>query len=310
MVDMPFVSVVTPSYNSAKFILEAIESVRQQNYPSIEHIIMDGASTDGTQEILRQYPDLIWVSEPDRGQSHALNKNFRRAQGEIIGWLNADDSYNPEAVRVVVNFFQQHPDVDVVYSDCQFIDENGNKIRHSKSQLFDLESFLLNNYIKQPTVFMRKRVLDTVGGVDENLHYVMDKELWLRVGTKFQMRYLPEKSLANFRLCAGTKSFEQSPKFHLEWLGVLERVFQEPPFSEFNPSLKKAAFRKTRGSYHLANFRLAQKERNVSAMRRDLFKAIFCDWTLLLNRGIWYYAADTFFGQQSAEKMKKIVKRE
>src|SRR5512137_1476425 len=120
--EYPLVSVVTPSYNAMPYIKDTIESINNQDYPAIEHIIMDGNSTDGTQELLRQYPNLIWVSEPDRGQSHALNKAFKLVHGDIIGWLNADDTYQPGAIATAVKNLSENPEYDLVYSDLQIID--------------------------------------------------------------------------------------------------------------------------------------------------------------------------------------------
>lgn len=303
----PLVSVVTPCYNGMPYIVENIESVLMQDYPEVEHLVVDGASTDGTIEVLKQYPHLRWLSEPDRGQSHALNKGFRLVRGAIIGWLNADDTYNPGAIRSAVEYFQNHPEVAVVYSDCQIIDEHGKPLRFSKSQPFLLETFLLNNYIRQPTVFMRKQVLESIGGVDEDLHFVMDRELWLRVGLRrFDMHYIQGQTFANFRLCKGTKSFEYSPQFHLEWIDVLKRFTNDRLLDEIGRPVINAAFRKARAGYCLARMRVAQKARDRGAMTRFLLLAASYDWNVIINRGFWYLVTEAILGKHLAETLRKF----
>ena len=193
-----------------------------QDYPAVEHIIIDGASVDGTLEIIKEYPHLTWLSEPDRGQSHALNKGFRMAQGEIIGWLNADDTYRPGAISKAVKCFQTNPQFDILYTDVQVIDENDQPIRLAKAEPFSLERLLISNIIKQPTVFMRRKVLDRLGGVNEKLNFVMDREFWLRAGMLFNLQYIPDEIFANFRYCKGTKSHESVLDFHREWIDVLD----------------------------------------------------------------------------------------
>ena len=134
----PKITIVTPSYNQASFIEEALLSVQKQNYPSVEHIVIDGASTDGTVEILKRYGNLSgwehlrWISEPDQGQSDALNKGFRMATGEIIGWLNSDDRYRANCFSYVASAFGQTPDTDVLYGDCTWIDALGNCLQIRK----------------------------------------------------------------------------------------------------------------------------------------------------------------------------------
>ena len=294
--NLPLVSIVTPSYNSFPYIQETVESVQMQDYPHIEHIVIDGGSTDGTVEFLQEQPDIIWVSEPDRGQSHALNKGFRRARGEIIGWLNADDTYQPGAVSTAVQFLLAHEEVDLVYSDLQIIDENSQPVGVTKAQPFDLNTFIFSNYINQPTVFMLRRVIEKLRGVDENLHYTMDRELWLRAGLVFNMRYLQDQVLANFRLCRGTKSFEQTPGFPVEWLNVMERAFQTPSFSKVPQATKRRALQKTKAQYHVANMILAIEQRDRKIMFRHLIHATTHDPHLITNRGTWLFVGKGLLG--------------
>lgn len=294
--EFPLVSVVTPSYNAMPYIKDNVESIQSQEYHNIEHIVIDGGSTDGTVEFLQSQPHLVWVSEPDCGQSHALNKGFRRARGEIIGWLNADDSYQPGSVTTAVRYLMDHQDVYLIYSDLQIIDEDSQPVGITKAQPFDLNTFIFSNYINQPTVFMRRRIIEKLGGVDENLHYTMDRELWLRAGLVFNMRYLQDQVLANFRLCRGTKSFEQTPGFQVEWLNVMERAFQTPSFSKVPQSTKRRALQKTKAQYHVANMIQAIEQHDRKIMFRHLIRATIHDPRLIINRGTWLFAGKGLLG--------------
>ena len=130
MTDVPLVSIITPSYNQARYIEATMQSVFMHDYPRIEYIIVDGGSTDGTVDIIRKYENKLawWVSEKDKGQTDAINKGFARATGDILAWINSDDTYEPGAVSAAVQFLQEHPKVGMVYGDCNFINESGKVI--------------------------------------------------------------------------------------------------------------------------------------------------------------------------------------
>jgi glycosyltransferase involved in cell wall biosynthesis len=306
---LPFVSIVTPSYNAAAYLRATIESVLRQGYPRFEHLVMDGGSTDGTMEILRCYPHLVWVSEKDRGQSHALNKGFQRAKGEIIGWLNADDTYEPNAILTAVQYFQGNPGIDMVCSDVNIINESGAKVGVSRSKPFDVLELLTSNPVKQPTVFMRRRVIDELVGVDEQYHYVMDHELWLRAGTAgFKMHYLQGITLANFRLCEGTKSFEAAPEFSQEWHHVLKKAFQSPFFEKVPESAKEMALDQTQSSFHLARMLEAVDNRNRRVMITSLVKAISSNKKLIWNAGTWKFLCLGLLGLKR-EKLRRFRKQ-
>jgi glycosyltransferase involved in cell wall biosynthesis len=187
----PLVSIVTPSLDQARFLREAIESVRAQTYPRIEHVVVDGGSTDGTLDILGEYDDLRWVSEPDRGQSHALNKGFALAGGEILGWLNADDAYEPLAVEQAVAAIAE-TGAALVYADVTRVNDDGVDPRRIGSRPeFDLWTELnLGCGIFSPSVFFTRAAYEAVGGVDESLHLTMDYDLWLKLGGRFEVRHV------------------------------------------------------------------------------------------------------------------------
>lgn len=303
---LPFVSIVTPSYNSMPYLEENIRSVLNQSYPDIEHIIIDGGSTDGSIDILKSYSHLNWVSEKDNGQSHALNKGFRRATGEIIGWLNSDDTYNPGAIESTVVFFYENPDIDLLFTDINIIDGNSKIIGLSKGGEFDLQRILTFNMIKQPSLFMRRNVIDELSGVNEELHYVMDQELWLRAGIKgFKFFYLKEAEFANFRLIPGTKSFESATLFNTEWHNVVTNYLTQPCFHFLNPAEKKRIKNQTKASIYVSNMVKSLNERNKHKMFSNFLKSIKTNPTILINSGIWKFLIYGMVGQEN-DKLHKF----
>ncbi len=204
----PLVSIVTPSLNQARYVRQAIESVRTQDYPRIEHIVVDGGSTDGTIEILGEYDDLQWTSAPDRGQSHALNKGFELARGEVYGWLNADDAYLPGAIAAGVRALEQ-TGVGLVYADVERVNDDGLNPRRIRSRPdWDLWTEAnLGCGIYSPSVFFTRTAYDAVGPLDESLHLTMDYDLWLRIGKRFGAHHVDEMwSLQRLHAAAKTNT--------------------------------------------------------------------------------------------------------
>jgi glycosyltransferase involved in cell wall biosynthesis len=192
---LPLVTIVTPSYNQGHFIQETIESVLSQDYPNVEYIVMDGASKDDTAEVCSRYLDrLTFISEKDRGQSHAINKGFQLARGEIVAWLNSDDIFLPGAIAAAVEAFRRRPEAGVVYGEGYQIDREGKIIsRFASTQRFDLWRFLnVSDFILQQTAFFRRDVFDRVGWIDESLNYGMDWEILMRIGLEYPMEYIEE----------------------------------------------------------------------------------------------------------------------
>jgi glycosyltransferase involved in cell wall biosynthesis len=219
---MSLVSIVTPSLNQGRYLREAIESVRAQTHSPIEHIVVDGGSTDGTLDILAEYGDDVhWVSEPDRGQSHALNKGFALASGDILGWLNADDAYEPSAVADAVPALAG---AGLVYADVIRVDDDGENPRRVRSRpTFDLWTELnLGCGIYSPAVFFTREALDAVGPLDESLHLTMDYDLWVRIGTRFPVRHI-DAVWATQRLHGEAKSILRYDDFWPERLTVSRR---------------------------------------------------------------------------------------
>lgn len=231
---MPLVSVITPSFNKGPYIEETIESVRNQTYNNIEHIVIDAGSTDETIPVLKKYEDqLQWVSEPDRGQSDAINKGWRMAKGDIIAYLNADDTYLPDAVESVVTFFEENPDVQMVYGDGIITNERGENPRIIKCGELNLNSLAFcRNNIFQPSVFLRKEVFNTIGDVDVNLHLAMDLDYWLRVALVYKTGYI-QKPLSVAKIYPDAKSSAMLVGYVTEFEYILGKLFSNPLLPEW-----------------------------------------------------------------------------
>jgi len=206
---LPVISVVTPSYNQAQFLEAALRSVLDQDYPALEYLVVDGGSNDGSPEIIRRYAARLdwWVSEPDGGQSEAINKGLRRARGEILAWLNSDDCYLPGALQRVAEYFTLHPEVDCLYGDLQVMDPSGQLLFTRKCIPYDYSVALYSGcMVPQPAFFFRRRVLERVGYLDESLHYSMDVDFFIRIGRARLVIHALPVALAGFRLQPGSKT--------------------------------------------------------------------------------------------------------
>ena len=193
--NQPLVTVVTPSYNQGRFIRATIESVLSQDYPAVEYIIMDGGSTDETAAVASEYSSRVtFVSERDRGQSHAINKGFRQARGEVLAWINSDDILLDGAVTKAVKAYREDGHAGAVYGEGYLMDEAGHlTARFPYTQPFDLWRLThLSDYILQQSAFFRKDAVAEVGWLREHLHYTMDWDLLIRIGKRYPLRRIPE----------------------------------------------------------------------------------------------------------------------
>lgn len=214
------ISLVTPSYNQAKFLEDCLLSVKTQAYPNVEHIVMDGGSNDGSVEILKAYSaragweHLQWKSEPDKGQSDALNKALNVARGDIVGWLNADDRYRPSCFETVVRGFEKYPDADILYGDYTYIDESGRvwKLRREIEYNWFILHYLHMLYIPTPSSFYRRRIFEEGNGIDTKFDYAMDYEFVVRLAHEgYRFRHIPAL-LADFRLHPASKTGAHADK--------------------------------------------------------------------------------------------------
>ena len=223
--EQPLVSIITPSYNQANFLEETIRSVLDQGYPNLEYIIVDGGSTDGSLEIIQKYADRLawWVSEPDQGQTDAINKGFSQAKGEILAWLNSDDTYLPAAVAEAVGYLQAHPEIGTVYGDANLIDDEGNVIGKFPAKQTDNRR-LMRGYVHVPqqATFFRAELWRKVGPLDPTFFFAMDYDLWVRLSQHAPLKYY-SRLWANFRLHGGAKSIEADDRCWPEMVRVHRR---------------------------------------------------------------------------------------
>lgn len=271
MSESPLVSIVTPSFNQARYIEATIQSVLMQEYPRIEYIIVDGGSTDGTVEIIKKYAAMgsgsvavapwrhslpdgpqsaglhkinWWVSEKDKGQTDAINKGFARAAGDILAWINSDDTYEPGAVAAAVNYLAEHPEVGMVYGDCNFIDEQGIVIGKFASRQTDYKK-LRRGYvhIPQQTMFFHANYWKELGPLDPSFYFAMDYDLWVRIAKHAPIHYLPGQTWANFRIHTSSKTNINDERGWKEML----RVHYRDNGSFFAPIVAKYYLRKVIG---------------------------------------------------------------
>ena len=228
MADKLRISIVTPSYNQADFIERTIDSVlSQQGDFELDYRVIDGASTDGTVDILRRYGDrFAWTSEPDAGQVDAINKGLRAATGDVVAWLNSDDVLVPGALAQVARRFQEDPALEWLHGRCDIIDADDQPLRswislykHLRAKRHSLENLLTENYVSQMTAFWKRRLHDEIGYLDPNLKLAFDYDLWLRLASRTAPAYVPT-TLARFRWYPTSKSGAQFERQFREDLEV------------------------------------------------------------------------------------------
>lgn len=221
------ITIITPSFNQADFLEATIKSVLNQNYPQLEYLIFDGGSTDGTLKILKKYSHkLKWVSEPDRGQSHAINKGWKKATGEIIGYLNSDDLLQPDSLATIAKFFQKNPNAKWAYGGYRAIDEKSRHLKTYPTPKWNQEKFLCYDFIAQQSTFFRVEFAKKIGLFDEKQHLVMDYDYFLRaarLATPGQIN----KILSDFRLHQNAKS-SQFVFRHLKETLQLVKKYSQP----------------------------------------------------------------------------------
>ncbi|HSG44973.1 MAG TPA: glycosyltransferase family 2 protein, partial [Anaerolineales bacterium] len=211
------------------YLEQTLRSVIGQDHPSIEYIVIDGGSTDGSVDMIKRYEDKLayWVSEKDSGQAEAINKGLARANGDIVAWINSDDFYFPGAIASAVKAFETHPEAGMVYGDTVAVDENGEAIHFPNYAQWDLKNLLTFNIIGQPAVFMRRDVLLKAGFLDPSFHFLLDHQLWIRMAAHAPMVYFPER-LAAGRFHESAKNVAQAEKFGEEAFRILDWAETHP----------------------------------------------------------------------------------
>ena len=222
--NLPKITVITPSYNSERYIEITISSVLDQNYPNLEYLVIDGGSSDKTLDILKKYDNsLTWISEKDRGQSHAINKGIDMATGDVIAYMNSDDSYEQGALLRVGNFFIKNPKAYWVTGRCRFVNPKGQEIRKLATLYKNFwllwgsyVVLMILDYVSQPATFWHREVINKVGYFNENLHYAMDYDYSLRVGKAYKMWRL-NHYLASYRIHPYSKTFSSAASINAQF---------------------------------------------------------------------------------------------
>ena len=309
--DFPLISIVTPSLNQGAYIEENIKSVLNQEYPNFEHIIIDGGSTDGTVDVLRKYSHLIWVSERDKGQSEALNKGFKEARGEIIGWLNSDDCYAPDAFFTVVKELNRSQGRYIVFGDCDVINERGNRIGYCRGRLPNPDNLIKywnRDYtIPQPSVFFLGDVLQSIGYLDEGLHYAMDYDYWLRVSKHYQFHYV-NKPIAIMRVHDRAKSGPGEEVFEREWFRVSRKywghLFSLNRYRFFFMALNFRSQLKRIDSYS------RMEELSLEEFRRKILLSITSNPMNLFKRKFLSALLRAILGHHHINRTKRFLRKE
>lgn len=303
-------SIVTPSYNQGAFLAETVESViSQEGDFTIDYIIVDGGSSDNSVDIIKRYGALLqnggwpvkcqgitcrWVSESDRGQVDALMKGFRLAHGEILAWLNSDDTYLPGALQTAATFFRDNPETGLMYGDANYYDASGASIGSYRTAAFDLDTLAYANIICQPAAFFRRAVFEAVGGLDETLHFAMDYDLWIRIGRRFSCQYIP-RLLATYRLHESSKTVNAATLISNseDSLAVARRHFAWAPLTRVYTACHILCAAYLPGAFGRSRLVVA-----AAALVCTLFRS------LILNRG--FHRKD--LGLLSRENFRKLFK--
>jgi len=288
------VSIITPSYNQAAFLEQTIQSVLHQGYSDLEYMLVDGGSTDGSQEIIQKYAGQLawWISEPDSGQAEAINKGLIRASGDIVAWLNSDDILLPGAIEQAVSVFTQFPEIGLIYGDVLAIDAQGkttNRLKYGDLSLSDLAAFQV---IGQPSVFMRRSVLEHAGYLDVSYHFLLDHHLWLRMAQLTGIRHVPE-FLSAARFHADSKNVSRAAEFGEEAFRILDWMETQPGFVAIlreNRNRIKAGTHRLRAFYLLDGGDASGSLREYARCFRFNPGTVFRDWKHLL------YAVLSLFG--------------
>ncbi len=230
---LPLVSIVTPSLNQGRYLEATLRSILEQDYPNLELWVIDAGSNDESLAILERYahdPRLRWLSEPDRGQADAINKGWARCHGQIMAWLNADDTYLPGAIRSQVAVFNAAPEVGAVYGDVIFTDADGRQRNRVYGRPFRPDIILRLQMSPQPAIFVRRSLIEQVGPLAINRRYAMDVDLWARVAALAPWQHNPTP-VATYRLHADSKTVAQFTGFYEEWLAIARHYFAQPGLS-------------------------------------------------------------------------------
>jgi len=268
----PRISIVTPSFNQGQFLEETILSVLNQDYPNLEYFVMDGGSTDTSVEIIKKYAHRLtyWESKPDRGQSHAINKGFKMATGELVAWLNSDDLFNPGALFEVAEIWKKDQKLGFIHGISEIVDEVGKPTGKTHGSLFEFTESLIksDNPVAQPSTFISRTALKKVEYLDEKLHMSMDWDLWLRIGKKYPVFFLP-KVLSRSRFWALTKTNTQVEKSGQDHVIIVNKLSRT---NQIEGTLRKQALAAAYGRKAILEFR----KNKLLSSKCSLLKSLSC----------------------------------
>jgi glycosyltransferase involved in cell wall biosynthesis len=242
--NLPLVTVVTPAYNQAIFLRDTIESVLSQDYPNIELLVLNDGSTDNTEEILKEYTGRIkWETQKNMGQTPTINKGWSMTEGEIITWLNSDDTYLPGAVKGAVDYLLAHPETSVVFADSIFTEADGTPLNRTNPwTTFDYKNYVLSgkNNISQPSAFIRRNVLAKAGELEPFYYYCMDWDFWLRVGLHFKIDHV-DAIWSTYRLHSESKTVSQLKRAAPELEYMYKKLFSRADLPKEVKAIEKKA---------------------------------------------------------------------
>lgn len=278
---LPLVSIVTPVLNEVRYVAETVESVLGQDYPNIEYLLVDGGSTDGTLDVLRNYPVQV-ISLLGSGQSQAINEGWRRSRGDIVTYLPGDDWYAPGAVSKAVDALQGNPRAAMVYGDVLIVDARDRLMLIQKPGPFNLRRLLTYNYIPQPTTFMRRSAVEQVGFLDEALSHHLDYDLWLRLGCRFEVAYITHV-LGAFRIHPASVGSSAPGGFGADVPKIMAKLRLEEGLKQHVPDFETLA--ECTARYYRAA--AALQSRQPGLCRQELIAIACLSPSMIFQRHIW-----------------------
>jgi len=301
---MTLVSIITPSFNQAAYLEQTILSVLEQDYPHIEYLVIDGASTDNSVDIIKKYSNRLayWVSEKDKGQADAINKGFAHATGDIIAWLNSDDYYLSGTISAATKIFEEHPEVVLAYGNMLAVDEHGKTFNTLNYKQLTLEDLLCFQIIGQPAVFFRRSALQAAGGLDPSFHFMLDHHLWIRLAKQGKILHVPQ-TLAAARYHAEAKNIAKAAEFGREAFRILDVMAQ---VDHLAPILAKVNHRARASAYRVDARYLLDGGKPASALSAWMHALFIHPPTALARLNIFASAILNLFG---LEKLRSAILR-
>ena len=307
--ELPLVTVITPAYNQGVFLRDTIESVLSQDYPHIEYYVINDGSTDETAKILEEYTGKIkWETQPNMGQTPSINKGWRLTNGQIITWLNSDDTFLEGAVRKAVEYLLEHPETGIVFGDSLFTEADGTPLERTRPlPPFNYRNFVAGceNPISQPSSFIRRQVIQKVGELDPQFYYFMDWDLWLRAGLYFKIDYIPEL-WSTYRLHAESKTVAQLIKAAPELEYMYRKFFSRTDLPPWISKIRKKAMMNmffTSGGYYLNG----HNKKLAAGMARAAFKQN--PLGLISYKGIHRFLYCSFGGSRMYQRFRNLFGR-